>query len=134
MEGKLSPSYHLKIRGRKIVFRKLGYSHCWAPRFAIGKDGMMRWLIVWKYAVFVSRKIPKKEKSRMTQKLTDVSPMPFGKHEGQAMEKVPASYLHWLWENGLYKEPENPVHQYIVDSMGALETEVPDKIWRQAGE
>lgn len=57
--------------------------------------------------------------------------MPFGKHKGRAMEDVPASYLHWLWENGIYKEPENPVYAYIVDSMGALEREIPDKIWRK---
>ena len=60
----LVPVYHLKIRGRLIVFRKLGYSYWCSPRFSIGKGGMMRWLIVWKYAVFIRRKLPKKSASK----------------------------------------------------------------------
>lgn len=62
-------------------------------------------------------------------KLEDNSRMPFGKHKGERMEKVPARYLHWLWTNGLNKEEENPVHVYIKEKMSALQLEYKDGIW-----
>ena len=55
--------------------------------------------------------------------------MPFGKHKDTIMQDIPASYLHWLWENGLKNEKDSPVHKYIVNSMGVLESENPDLIW-----
>ena len=64
-------------------------------------------------------------------KLTDVSPMPFGKYRGKPMEDVPASYLHWLWNDGLNENSGDGVHQYIVESMAALEIEVPNAIWKK---
>jgi hypothetical protein len=50
------------------------------------------------------------------------------------MEDVPASYLHYLWNDGMYKRIKNPVHQYILDTMAALESEVPDAIWKKVPE
>lgn len=64
--------------------------------------------------------------------LTDQDQMPFGKFKGFRMEDVPASYLGWLWNDGLYEKPESPVHGYIVDNMAALEKEDPDRIWKKA--
>jgi hypothetical protein len=32
-------------------------------------------------------------------KLTDQSPMPFGTHKDKPMEKVPADYLLWLYDD-----------------------------------
>jgi uncharacterized protein (DUF3820 family) len=61
-------------------------------------------------------------------KLADNDPMPFGKHAGVAMEKVPASYLLWLWDNGVHAEPGKPLHEYIKDAFSALETECKDYI------
>ena len=61
--------------------------------------------------------------------LTDRSPMPFGKYRGQPMQKVPASYLHWLWCNGKKDEPENDIHKYISENFVALQKEDPDLIW-----
>lgn len=60
-------------------------------------------------------------------KLTDQSPMPFGKHKGQPMEKVPADYLLWLWDNGGWQVP-GPVNDYVRENFAALETECPDRI------
>jgi hypothetical protein len=69
--------------------------------------------------------------------LTDQDPMPFGTHSGKPMEKVPASYLLWLWEDGLWQldnacTPRNisrlVVRDYIKRNFNALETECPDKI------
>jgi uncharacterized protein (DUF3820 family) len=34
-------------------------------------------------------------------RLTDEDPMPFGKHKGTALKKVPAKYLVWLYEQML---------------------------------
>jgi len=31
-------------------------------------------------------------------KLTDESPMPFGKYKGEKMANVPASYLKWIYD------------------------------------
>jgi hypothetical protein len=61
-------------------------------------------------------------------KLNDQSEMPFGKHKGLKMEKVPARYLLWLWDNGVWAEKEKPIHQYIKDSFSCLETECTDYI------
>lgn len=52
--------------------------------------------------------------------MTDTDIMPFGKHKGKRMEDVPASYLLWLWDNGLWQEKEKPLHGYIKDSWSAL--------------
>ena len=67
--------------------------------------------------------------------LTDQSEMPFGVHRCKAMEKVPASYLLWLWEDEkLWESPEShtvnqaAVYDYIVRNFNALETDCPDKI------
>lgn len=54
-------------------------------------------------------------------KLTDESLMPFGKHKGEKMEDVPATYLMWLYENDKCNQP---VREYIEDNMDVLEKEV----------
>lgn len=62
----------------------------------------------------------------VVETLTDLSPMPFGKHKGQLMQDVPASYLFWLWTEGC----NNPqVKQYIESNLPALKKELPDAIW-----
>lgn len=58
--------------------------------------------------------------------LTDTDLMPFGKHKGAKMEKVPASYLLWLWNQGNISHPG--VRGYIENSLSALEKECPDTI------
>lgn len=60
-------------------------------------------------------------------KLTDQSPMPFGKYRGEPLEKVPARYLLWLWEEGKWNEPGG-IHDYIKESFSALESEAKDFI------
>lgn len=61
--------------------------------------------------------------------LTDESEMPFGKHKGIRMQDVPASYLFWLWDNGLKNETKtNSVAEYIQRNMSALKQECPDRI------
>ena len=61
-------------------------------------------------------------------KLTDTCPMPFGKHKGEPMQDVPARYFHYLWTNGV-KEEKGSVHDYIEESIHALEMDYPDGIW-----
>lgn len=62
------------------------------------------------------------------RKLDDLSPMPFGKHKGNPMQEVPASYLHWLWGE---KKNDNqcPVIDYIRRNLSALKQEHKDGIW-----
>ena len=61
--------------------------------------------------------------------LTDLSPMPFGKHKGQPMQDVPAKYLHWLWFAGKKDDKQCPVADYIRRHFQAIQQETPDAIW-----
>lgn len=60
-------------------------------------------------------------------KFTDQTPMPFGKHKGQKLEDVPASYLLWCSEN---VEPTDDVRRalltYIAENMAVIESELED--------
>jgi Putative quorum-sensing-regulated virulence factor len=64
--------------------------------------------------------------------MTDTDLITFGKYNGTAIGKVPASYLLWLWDNGLYRKTRDsqadPVRGYIIENFHALETECPDRI------
>jgi hypothetical protein len=62
------------------------------------------------------------------KKLTDESPMPFGKHKGTEMSDVPADYLLWLGEQMAHEDSlpdwKKPVYDYIEDNYEALQKEV----------
>lgn len=60
--------------------------------------------------------------------MNDQSEMPFGKHKGEKLENVPASYLLWLWDNGVWAEKNHVLHNYIRGAFSALETEAKDYI------
>lgn len=60
----------------------------------------------------------------------DTDLMPFGKYKNKPMQDVPASYLHWLWQEGLKHEvATNPIASYIEQNIHALKKEYPDGIW-----
>jgi hypothetical protein len=46
------------------------------------------------------------------------------------MKDVPASYLLWLWNNGMWKDTSSnrgdPVRLYIIKHFNNLETDCPD--------
>lgn len=63
------------------------------------------------------------------RQLSDLDPMPFGKHEGKPMQDVPVGYLHWLWHEGHKNEPDSRVGDYIRRNLSALRMEYPDGIW-----
>ena len=54
-------------------------------------------------------------------KLTDNTPMPFGKYKDVAMANVPANYLIWLYDNS---KCNNEVLEYIIDNMEVLKNEI----------
>jgi Putative quorum-sensing-regulated virulence factor len=65
--------------------------------------------------------------------MTDDDEITFGRYNGTKIGKVPASYLLWLWNNGMWmansrSQREDPVRIYIVKNFNALETECPDII------
>lgn len=60
-----------------------------------------------------------------TMKLTDESPMPFGKHKGDKMANVPASYLMWLYDNN---KCNAEVKEYVKDNLEVLQKEIRDKM------
>jgi uncharacterized protein (DUF3820 family) len=49
--------------------------------------------------------------------LNDNSSMPFGKHKGDRLINVPASYLLWLYENN---KCSGELKQYIEDNLDAI--------------
>lgn len=61
--------------------------------------------------------------------LADVDEMPFGKHRGVFMQDVPATYLHYLWQNGLKDDKQSNVADYIRRNISALKQEYPDGVW-----
>mgnify|MGYP001568077693 CR=1 FL=1 len=61
--------------------------------------------------------------------LQDESPMPFCKYKDVRMEDVPASYLHWLWCNGLEYDKQSSVADYIRRFKPVLQLETPNLIW-----
>ncbi len=63
------------------------------------------------------------------EELNDLSPMPFGMHKGKPMQDVPASYLHYLWVNGVKRE-KTPVANYIRKNLVSLKQEHPDGLWQ----
>ena len=67
--------------------------------------------------------------------LQDDDPMPFGRHEGERMEDVPADYLHHLWTEYDFrnKVKTSPVAEYIDRNFNALKMEHDDGIWEEAG-
>lgn len=60
--------------------------------------------------------------------LTDLDIMPFGKHKGQRMQDVPASYLVWLKEKGC---DHAGVKGYIENSWSAIKSECSDHIFEE---
>ncbi len=50
--------------------------------------------------------------------------MPFGKHKGEKMANVPASYLLWLNEQEYVK---GHLKNYITDNLEALKKEVENE-------
>jgi uncharacterized protein (DUF3820 family) len=54
-------------------------------------------------------------------KLTDESPMPFGKYKDDKMANVPASYLMWLYDNN---KCNAEVKASIEDNLDVLREEI----------
>lgn len=63
------------------------------------------------------------------KELGDTDLMPFGKHRGTPMQDVPASYLHYLWTNGMREDKTSAVADYIRRNLSGLKKEHPDGIW-----
>lgn len=61
----------------------------------------------------------------MIPPLTDKSLMPFGKHKGEALANVPASYLIYIYEN--FSLPEN-LKKYIRDNLEGLRQDVKRQV------
>lgn len=54
-------------------------------------------------------------------KLTDESPMPWGKYKGEKMANIPASYLIWLYDN---QKCDVEVKSYVLDNLYVLKDEI----------
>ena len=49
-----------------------------------------------------------------------ISQMPFGKHRGEPLNKVPKNYLKWLAQSGALDKPENTVLRDTLTQQGLL--------------
>lgn len=47
--------------------------------------------------------------------------MPFGKHQGQPLNKIPSSYVKWLASNEVFDKPENKELKEAFIKLGLLE-------------
>jgi len=50
--------------------------------------------------------------------------MPFGKHQGQVLSKVPKSYIQWLAKNGAFEKEENAALKESFTELGYLEPQL----------
>lgn len=66
--------------------------------------------------------------------LNNKSSMPWGIYEGIPMDKVPAEYLYWLWDDMLRNNHMSPVARYIRDSLDELSMKYPKGKWRKTDE
>ncbi|NGX39345.1 MAG: DNA polymerase III PolC-type [Chlamydiae bacterium] len=46
--------------------------------------------------------------------------MPFGKHQGKPLNKVPKSYISWLSDNGAFDKPQNKELKESLEKIGVL--------------
>lgn len=63
-------------------------------------------------------------------KLTDDSPIPFGKHKGTLMKDVPASYLDWfagVFDSNKATPDAMKVMAYIKKHRSAIDMELEDE-------
>ena len=58
------------------------------------------------------------------KRLTDESPMPYGKYKGRPMEDVPADYLIWLVDN---QRASPEVMGYVEENREVLNKEIKEK-------
>lgn len=56
-------------------------------------------------------------------RFTDTSIMPYGKHQGKVMCRVPANYLLWLYDNG---RCSLLVRSYVEDNMDNLKKQIAE--------
>lgn len=54
------------------------------------------------------------------QTARDISQMPFGKHQGKALDKVPRDYVKWLMSSGAFDKPENHQLRASFEKIGLL--------------
>jgi DNA polymerase-3 subunit epsilon len=53
-------------------------------------------------------------------KKVSITRMPFGKHQGEPLDKVPKHYVRWLADNGALDKPENQALRSAFESIGVL--------------
>lgn len=51
---------------------------------------------------------------------TNISKMPFGKHQGKLLADVPKDYIGWLKKNGAFDKPENEDLRKSFEKIGKL--------------
>lgn len=65
------------------------------------------------------------------KKISDDTPMPFGKHKGTKLKDVPAHYLLWAYDEDWFEKQYPKIWRYIDLHFDLLCEEVDDyKYWK----
>ena len=56
----------------------------------------------------------------LSRKESAVAQMPFGKHRGMPLSKLPKNYLAWLGKSGALEKPENEALKESLEKMGLI--------------
>lgn len=53
---------------------------------------------------------------------TQISKMPFGKHQGTPLSQIPKTYVKWLTQSGAFEKPDNKELFHSFEKLGFFET------------
>jgi DNA polymerase-3 subunit epsilon len=66
--------------------------------------------------------LPMETVLELMSKPTLLNRMPFGKHQGKALEEIPKDYVRWLSDNGVFDKTENHPLRQAFEKLGVLTT------------
>lgn len=66
------------------------------------------------------------QENKLTPAYDDLTPMWFGKHKGELLQDVPASYFSWLWWDAGYRDHKDVT---LSEAKKVADTKLANYIW-----